>query len=235
MHDSPTARNLHNIIERIRVLEQQYQRTPGSVRLLAVSKTKPAHMITQAAANGQLEFGENYADEGAEKRELLADTPLCWHYIGSIQSNKTKLIAATYDWVQGLDRAKIATRLAKHRPAGLKPLNVCIQVNVDGETSKAGCHLEELDTLAQTITALDALRLRGIMAIPAPRNDLSGQRRVFASLFDSYRQLQAQYQGIDTLSIGMSGDMEAAIAEGSTMVRIGTAIFGQRDYPAKKP
>lgn len=214
-------------------LEQKYGRKSGSVELLAVSKTKPSALIRAAAAENQIAFGENYADEGAEKSLELKELNLLWHYIGHIQSNKTKLIASHYDWVQGVDRLKIAKRLNEHR--GARPdgtdnaLNICIQLKLDAEESKSGCTTDELEELAGFIAGASHLTLRGIMAIPAPRSDFAEQRAVFKELHGWYQKLKKSYATVDTLSMGMSGDMEAAIAEGATMVRIGTAVFGARE------
>jgi len=227
--DSNIARNLSQINDQISDMEQTCNRSAGSVRLLAVSKRKPDEMIRSAAACGQICFGENYAEEGAAKREALSDLSLEWHYIGHIQSNKTRLISATYDWVQSVDRKKIAQRLSTHRPAGLPPLNICLQVNIDAEASKSGCTPNELAALAASVSTMDGLTLRGIMAIPAPQADESAQRIVFRKLHSLYREIQSIHPAVDTLSMGMTADMKSAIAEGATMVRIGTAIFGQRD------
>ena len=221
--------NLSQIGKRISQIERTFQRSAGSVQLLAVSKRKPADMIRAAAACGQISFGENYADEGASKAEELSDLKLEWHYIGHVQSNKTRLISATYDWVQSIDREKIAQRLSTQRPSELPPLNVCLQVNIDGEESKSGCAPDELVTLASHVSSMERLTLRGIMAIPAPQTDVNAQRKVFRRLHTLYQQIRSNHPTVDTLSMGMTADMEAAISEGATMVRIGTAIFGQRD------
>ena len=177
---------------------------------------------------GQIAFGENYVDEGVNKLQELNDLGLTWHFIGHIQSNKTRVIASHYDWVQSVDRIKIAKRLAEHRPESLAPLNICIQLKVDAEDSKSGCTTAELDDLATFIDAAPTLSLRGLMAIPAPRTEMAEQRKVFAELNGWFEHLRSAYASVDTLSMGMSGDMEAAIAEGATMVRIGTAVFGAR-------
>ncbi len=221
--------NLEQIRADIHRLEDAHQRTAGDVTLLAVSKKKPVEDIRQAIDAGQTCFGENYADEGVEKITAIANESIDWHYIGHIQSNKTRLIATHYDWVQGVERAKILQRLAQHRPDHLPPLNICLQVNIDAEDSKSGCSPEQLMELAAQTDGKPEIILRGIMAIPAPQTDLAAQRAAFAQLATLYRSLQARYPQVDTLSMGMSGDMEAAIAEGATMVRIGTAIFGSRD------
>ncbi len=226
--EGSVAEHIKAVRDNIARLEAVYDREPGSVQLLAVSKTKPQTLIREAAATAQIEFGENYVEEGIEKITELKELGLIWHYIGHIQSNKTRPLAAHYDWVQSVDRLKIATRLAEHRPVDSQPLNVCIQLKLDDEETKSGCSIAELDALAAFIDSAENLRLRGIMTIPAPREDIAQQRAVFAELHNVYRQLEAQYPEVDTLSMGMSGDMEAAIAEGSTMVRIGTAVFGKR-------
>ena len=217
---------------RIREAAQAVGRDPAGIRLLAVSKTQPAEAIRAAYACGQGDFGENYLQEALGKQQELTDLPLCWHFIGPIQSNKTKAIAEHFAWVHSVDRLKIAQRLAEQRPAELPPLNVCLQVNVSGEASKSGCAPQDLPALAAAVAALPHLRLRGLMAIPEPTDDPAEQRAAFARL----RELQARlpYE-LDTLSMGMSHDLESAIAEGATWVRIGTALFGARDYSAARP
>lgn len=226
---SGVAQHIATVRDEISRMEQEYGRKPGSVRLLAVSKTKPSALIREAAAEGQLDFGENYADEGAEKSIELHELGLTWHYIGHIQSNKTRLIASHYNWVQGVDRLKIAKRLNEHRGSELPPLNICIQLKIDAEESKSGCTPEELDELADFIDTAPHLTLRGLMAIPAPRSEFTDQREVFAELYSWYQKMVSAHSDVDTLSMGMSGDMQAAIAEGATMVRIGTAVFGARE------
>ena len=219
--------------------EREHGRAPGSVRLLAVSKTKPASLIAAAIGAGQRRFGENYADEGAAKIEALGRVapggePLEWHYVGAIQSRQCRLLAETFDWVQGVDRDKLVRRLADARDALLQrapesgPLNACVQVNLDAEASKSGAPPDGVGALADAIAARPELALRGLMAIPAPREDLAGQRAAFARLAALHAELARDHPGIDTLSCGMSADLGAAIAEGSTMVRVGTAIFGAR-------
>lgn len=199
------------------------------VRLLAVSKTKPVSDITAAYEAGQRQFGENYIQEGVSKIEQLKTlTDIEWHMIGPIQSNKTKLVAEHFDWVQSVDRLKIARRLNEQRPAHLPPLNVCIQLNVEQEATKSGIVPDELSDIVDAITAMPNLRLRGLMAIPAANVGETQQRETLSRLQTLYEQLQAKVDGIDTLSVGMSNDMTLAIAHGSTMVRIGTAIFGAR-------
>lgn len=203
-------------------------RDPAEVRLLAVSKTWPAESVREAAAAGQRAFGENYVQEGVAKVEALADLGLEWHFIGPLQSNKTRLVANRFAWVHSIDRLKIAERLAEQRDVHLPPLDVCIQVNVSGEASKSGVAPADLPELARAVASLPRLRLRGLMAIPEPTPDVALQRARFASLRMLRDELNAAGLGLDTLSMGMSDDLEAAIAEGSTMVRVGTAIFGSR-------
>jgi hypothetical protein len=203
-------------------------RSPDAVKLLAVSKTKSAEAVREAHAAGQMAFGENYIQEGVDKIAALADVPLEWHCIGPIQSNKTKLVAENFAWVHSIDRLKIAERLSAQRPANLPPLQVCLQVNVDGGSNKSGVSPDELLALAQSVAKLPRLQLRGIMTIPEPAETEVAARKVHheaKALFDS---LNAADLRVDTLSMGMSGDLEAAIAEGSTCVRVGTAIFGAR-------
>lgn len=212
---------------RIQAGAQAAQRPAESIGLLAVSKTKPAAAVREAYAAGLRDFGENYLQEALAKQQELADLPLCWHFIGPIQSNKTRAIAENFAWVHSVDRLKIAQRLSEQRPAGLPPLNICIQVNISGEASKSGCEPADLPALASAIASLPNLTLRGLMAIPEPLEDRAAQEAAFASV----RALQAQLQlPLDTLSMGMSHDLEAAIAQGATWVRIGTALFGARDY-----
>ena len=203
-------------------------RDAAEVRLLAVSKTWPADSVREAAAAGQCAFGENYVQEGAEKVDALAGLGLEWHFIGPLQSNKTRLVANRFAWVHSIDRLKIAERLSDQRDAHLPPLEVCIQVNVSGEASKSGVAPGELPELAHAVAGLPRLRLRGLMAIPEPTSDVALQRARFATLRQLRDQLNADGLALDTLSMGMSDDLEAAIAEGSTMVRVGTAIFGSR-------
>ncbi|HLT04780.1 MAG TPA: YggS family pyridoxal phosphate-dependent enzyme [Pseudomonas sp.] len=212
---------------RIREAAQAAGRDPAGVGLLAVSKTHPPEAIRALHGCGQLDFGENYLQEALAKQAELGDLPLCWHFIGPIQSNKTRAIAEQFSWVHSVDRLKIAQRLSAQRPADLPPLNICLQVNVSGEASKSGCAPRELPALAAAVAQLPRLKLRGLMAIPEPTDDVAEQRAAFARL----RELQAGLPfGLDTLSMGMSHDLESAIAEGATWVRIGTALFGARDY-----
>ncbi len=225
---STIATNIAKVGTRIREAAQAAARDPDGVQLLAVSKTQPADAIRQAHDAGQRDFGENYLQEALEKQADLRDLSLTWHFIGPIQSNKTKLIAEHFDWVHSVDRLKIAQRLSDQRPPELPALNVCLQVNVSGEVSKSGCEPQDMPALAQAIAALPRLRLRGLMAIPEPTEDPAEQRAAFARL----RKLQSGLDlDLDALSMGMSQDLEAAIAEGATWVRIGTALFGARAYP----
>ncbi len=216
-------------VERIERAATGVGRAPGSVRLLAVSKTFPADAVRAVHAAGQRAFGENHVQEGVAKRQALADLPdVEWHLIGPLQGNKTRLAAATFDWVESVDRLKIAQRLSAQRPAGLPPLDVCVQVNVSGEATKSGVPPGEALALAQAVAALPQLRLRGIMGIPEPTDDTSRQRAQFRRLRECFDECVAAGLPIDTLSMGMSGDLEAAVAEGATQVRLGTAIFGAR-------
>ncbi|MBR7889253.1 YggS family pyridoxal phosphate-dependent enzyme [Marinomonas sp. A79] len=229
------TRNLAHTSEQIAQLAQEYQRDAGSVRLLAVSKTKPVSALVAAYEAGQRAFGENYVQEAVEKRQALAHlADIEWHFIGPIQSNKSRLIAENMDWVHSVDREKIARRLSEQRPDDLPPLNVCIQVNISGEDSKAGVTLEQLDDMVTLIVSLPNLRLRGLMAIPAPQDSHESQCAVYQPLAQAFAALASNDHHVDTLSIGMSGDLPAAIASGSTMVRVGTAIFGARDYSLKQ-
>ncbi|MHB0973380.1 MAG: YggS family pyridoxal phosphate-dependent enzyme [Thiobacillus sp.] len=205
-------------------------RDPAGVCLLAVSKTFGAAAVRDLAACGQHEFGENYLREALDKQAALRDLPLVWHFIGPIQSNKTRAIAEHFSWVHSVDRVKIAERLSAQRPAGLPPLQVCIEVNVSGEASKGGVAAAELPALAAAVAALPGLRLRGLMAIPAPTSDGEAQRAAFRKMRELFDDLRARGHALDTLSMGMSGDLEAAILEGATIVRIGTALFGERTY-----
>lgn len=209
-------------------------RAPQAATLLAVSKTKPAAMIREAHGLGQRQFGENYLQEALDKQAELADLDdIVWHFIGPLQSNKTRQVAEHFDWVHSVDREKIARRLAEQRPADRSPLNICLQVNISDEASKAGVAPEDLDALAEVILALPGLRLRGLMAIPAPSADPAAQRLPFAKLREALEALQARFPEaeLDTLSMGMSDDLEAAVAEGATLVRLGTALFGARPRP----
>ena len=226
---STIAKNIAKVRTRIREAAQACGRDPETVGLLAVSKTKPAAAVREAHACGQRDFGENYLQEALNKQAELSDLALTWHFIGPIQSNKTRPIAEHFAWVHSVDRLKIAQRLSEQRPAHLPPLNICLQVNVSGEASKSGCTPEELPALALTVSQLPNLRLRGLMTIPEPTRDVAQQHAACARL----RQLRDDLNlELDVLSMGMSDDLEAAIAEGATWVRIGTALFGARDYGA---
>ncbi|VVO41010.1 YggS family pyridoxal phosphate-dependent enzyme [Pseudomonas fluorescens] len=224
---STIADNIALVQTRIQAAALAAQRDANSVHLLAVSKTKPAEALREAYAAGIRDFGENYLQEALGKQLELADLPLSWHFIGPIQSNKTRAIAENFAWVHSVDRLKIAQRLSEQRPAELPPLNICIQVNVSGEASKSGCTPADLPALASAINALPRLKLRGLMAIPEPTEDRAVQDAAFAAV----QHLQASLNlSLDTLSMGMSHDLESAIAMGATWVRIGTALFGARDY-----
>jgi len=225
---TPISANLQAVRGRIDAAARAAGRDPASVSLLAVSKTWPADSVRIAAAAGQRCFGENYVQEGCEKAAALAALALEWHFIGPLQSNKTRPVAEGFDWVHSVDRLKIAERLSAQRPSGRAPLNVCLQVNVSGEASKSGCSPADAIALAHAIATLPNLRLRGLMCIPEPTDDVAAQRRAFGDLRQLYERLRRDGLPLDTLSMGMSHDIEAAIAEGSTMVRVGTAIFGER-------
>lgn len=216
--------------ERIRKACETAGRAPASVDLLAVSKTFPADAVREAHAAGQHRFGESYLQEALAKQTELADLDLEWHFIGPIQSNKTRPIAEHFSWVHGVDRLKIAQRLADARPDGMLPLNVCIQVNISGEDSKHGVAPDETLSLAKEVAALPRLRLRGFMCIPQTSDDPEEQRKPFRRMRELFDQARAAGLPIDTLSMGMSGDIEAAVLEGATLVRVGTAIFGRRNY-----
>lgn len=222
------AANLANVRDAIVRHAEEFGRDPAAIQLVAVSKTRPPADVAAALQQNQLDFGENYLQEAIPKIETLAGCGARWHYIGRIQTNKTRDLAAHFDWVQTVDREKVAQRLNDQRPDSLPPLNICLQVNVDSEPQKAGAKPGELMALATAITRMPRLRLRGLMAIPAEQDDFDGQRRSFAQLRELFEQLQGSGHDLDTLSMGMSGDLRAAIAEGSTLVRVGTAIFGAR-------
>jgi pyridoxal phosphate enzyme (YggS family) len=226
------AQHLEEVHQRIAKAAQSASRDAASVTLLAVSKTFPANDVRAAFDAGQRAFGENYVQEGIAKIAELADLrgDIEWHFIGPLQSNKTKLVAEQFDWVHSIDRLKIAERLSAQRPDGTPALNVCIQVNVSGEASKSGVEPEEAAALAHAVAALPGLRLRGLMAIPEPADTLDAQRVPHGRLRDLMNTLRADGLDLDTLSMGMSADLEAAVLEGATMVRIGSAIFGARTY-----
>ena len=220
--------NLQVVRARIAAAAKAAGREPGDVALLAVSKTFAAGEVRAAYTAGQREFGENYVQEAMEKIAALSTLPLIWHFIGPIQSNKTRAIAEHFDWVHSVAREKIALRLAQARPQALAPLDICLQVNVSGERSKSGVAPDEVRPLAEAVRALPRLRLRGLMAVPEPGDDIELQRRRFSGLRLLLGQLNSAGFGLDTLSMGMSQDLEAAVMEGSTIVRVGTAIFGER-------
>jgi pyridoxal phosphate enzyme (YggS family) len=227
------AANLKAVRTRIAAAEREAGRASSAampaVSLLAVSKTKPESAVREAYAVGQRVFAENYVQEGVDKVLALRDLPIEWHFIGPIQSNKTRAVAAHFDWVHTIEREKIAQRLAEQRDEGLAPLQVCLQVNVSGEASKSGVAPEELSALARAVSGLPRLQLRGLMCIPEPTQDTALQRARFGTMRRLLQELNADLGlNMDTLSMGMSDDLEAAIAEGATMVRIGTAIFGNR-------
>jgi pyridoxal phosphate enzyme (YggS family) len=228
------AENISKIRLAIGQAAAQHGRNPASVLLLAVSKTFGAEAVIDAANAGQSAFGENYLQEALDKQQavqtLRPDLALEWHFIGPIQSNKTRPLAEHFAWAHAVDREKIARRLSEQRPSNLPPLNICLQVNVSGESSKSGVAPTEVLALAQAVATLPGLRLRGLMAIPEPAEDVESQRKPFALLRALQHQLTEAGIPTDTLSMGMSADMDAAIAEGATIVRIGTAIFGKRDY-----
>ncbi|MDQ7729160.1 YggS family pyridoxal phosphate-dependent enzyme [Halomonas sp. SpR8] len=225
------ASSYDQALERLRNALASAGRAQDAAKLLAVSKTKPAAMIRQAWQLGQREFGENYLQEALEKQTELADLDgIVWHFIGPLQSNKTRSVAEHFDWVHSVDRLKIAKRLSEQRPTHLAPLNICLQVNISREESKAGVPPEELEALARKVATLPNLHLRGLMAIPAPAEGVEAQRQPLAALREGFTALQNALPEapLDTLSMGMSDDLEAAILEGATLVRLGTAIFGAR-------
>ena len=228
------AENLQAVEATIASAAEAANRPRSSVQLLAVSKTFPAEAVLEAMAAGQRAFGENYLQEALDKIALVAraqpQAPVEWHFIGPIQSNKTRPIASSFQWVHTVERLKIAQRLSEQRPPELGPLNVCIQVNISGEASKSGAQEDEVPELARQVAQLPNLRLRGLMAIPEPQADAALQRQAFARLRALAERLRLEGLALDTLSMGMSGDMQAAIMEGATIVRIGSAIFGARHY-----
>ncbi len=219
---------LNNVRQQIRQAEADFNRPSGTVELLAVSKTKPASAIALAYQAGQRHFGENYCQEALAKQQQLGAYAICWHFIGPLQSNKTKLIAQHFDWVHSVENIKIAKRLSEQRPDCLPPLNLCLQVNISDEPSKSGMALSELGEVCRQVMELPRLKLRGVMAIPAPEQDFAKQRLPYRRLYDAVQQIGEGGAALDTFSFGMSDDLQAAIAEGSTLVRIGTAIFGSR-------
>ena len=225
---TPIAENIHHLREQIAEFAIKYARPANSIQLLAVSKTRPAEDILTAYDAGQRDFGENYLQEALVKIQALRPFDIQWHFIGAIQANKTRDIASAFDWVHSVDRLKIARRLSEQRPSELAPLNICLQINISNEHSKSGIPLNKLPQLAGEISTLPNIKLRGLMAIPAQSDSFHEQRSIFRKMHQALEELNQQGMAMDTLSMGMSNDMEAAIAEGATMVRIGTAIFGQR-------
>lgn len=230
---STLPQRLQALHARIEAAEHAAGRIPGTVQLLAVSKAQTAQTIRAAHEAGQTAFGENYLQEALGKMAELADLALEWHFIGPVQSNKTRPLAEHFSWVHGVDRLKTAQRLSEARPANARPLNLCLQVNVSGEDSKSGCDPQQAVTLAASIARLPRIVLRGLMAIPQPSIDIALQHRQFKMLRQLLDTANSQGLGLDTLSMGMSHDFPAAIAEGATMVRIGTAIFGPRGATQK--
>ena len=220
--------NIKSIQQRIHAAEQKYGRKTGSVSLLAVSKSHPISAIRQALASGQTNFGENYLQEAIGKISSLTEDEIIWHFIGPVQSNKTRQLAEHFDWVHSLDREKVAKRLSQARSTDLSPINVCIQVNISEEKSKSGISPSDISKFTDYLLKLPGLRLRGLMVIPEAHSEYQQQRRSFQKAFDLFQQLVKSGFELDTLSMGMTDDLEAAIAEGSTLVRIGTAIFGPR-------
>ena len=229
MTDQTIPNNIAKLLERVRLTAQKSQRRECDIRVLAVSKTRPAAAVRLANDCGLSEFGENYLQEALEKIEQLQDLDLTWHFIGPIQANKTRPIAEHFDWVHSIDRSKIARRLNDQRPGHMPPLQCCIQVNISNEASKSGINVAELPALATDMLELPRIRLRGLMAIPAASEDADHQRAAFAALRQARDKLLAIAPELDTLSMGMSGDMEEAISQGATLVRIGTDIFGPRN------
>ncbi len=223
------AAKLDQIRKEISAAENRFHRDQGSVCLLAVSKTRTVEEVTKAIISGQRHFGENYCQEAIEKIETIKQTDVIWHFIGPVQSNKTKQIASYFDWVHTIDRIKIARRLNESRPENLGPLNVCVQINIGGEESKSGISLNETESFIKELTQFKRLKVRGLMSLPAPTDNFDEQRHGFSLLSKKFYDLNQSGFGLDTLSIGTSQDMLAAIAEGATIVRIGTAIFGPRN------
>jgi PLP dependent protein len=228
---SPDA--LQSVLRRIAVAAGSARRNPADVRLLAVSKQQPVELVRAAAAAGQHEFGENYVREGLAKITALADLPLTWHFIGQLQGNKTREVAEHFQWVHTVDRARIAERLSAQRSPQAPPLQVLLQVSLADEPGKGGVTTTELPALAAAVARLPRLQLRGLMCIPPPARDLQAQRAPFRRLRELRDELNAGGHQLDTLSMGMSDDLEAAVLEGATIVRVGTAIFGPR--PAQRP
>ncbi|QEA38586.1 YggS family pyridoxal phosphate-dependent enzyme [Pistricoccus aurantiacus] len=234
MSQSELCQSFLAVQARLRQALDEARRAPDAALLLAVSKTKPASMLREAYALGQHHFGENYLQEALDKQSALADLDdLVWHFIGPLQSNKTRPVAEHFHWVHSIEREKIARRLSDQRPDYLPPLQVCLQVNISNEPSKSGVTLDELESLAASVVELPGLALRGLMAIPAPSENTLEQRKPYARLRAALEALRGRFPQapLDTLSMGMSADLEAAVAEGATLVRVGTALFGRRDAP----
>jgi len=229
MNKATIEQKFNKVLNRISKAAMDAQRDPGSITLMAVSKTKPSQDIILAYQAGARHFGENYLQEAQHKIAALNALPITWHFIGPIQSNKTRPIAELFDWVHSVDRLKVAQRLSDQRPHELNPLQICLQVNVSNEPTKSGVALHEAEALALAIDALPNIVLRGLMAIPEPSDEFEAQQSAFLKVRDLFEQIQCHIPHIDTLSMGMSQDLEAAIAEGATIVRIGTDIFGARD------
>lgn len=229
MNKATIASQVSKVLTRIEGAASQTSRRSDEITLIAVSKTKPAEAIEAAAACGLQHFGENYLQEALDKIETLHELDLTWHFIGPIQSNKTRPIAEHFDWVHSVDRLKIAQRLSDQRPAHLGPVNICLQVNISNEDTKSGVSAEQAPELASAIATLPNIRLRGLMAIPKPSDDPAEQAAAFEKVVTLFNALRRTIPELDTLSMGMSQDLEAAIAAGSTMVRIGTDIFGERN------
>lgn len=223
------SENLKKVIDKIQQAEQRFQRSKGSVQLLAVSKKKSSEMIRQAYQAGQRLFAENYLQEALEKQGELRDCDIEWHFIGSIQANKTKPIAEHFDWVHSVDRFKIAKRLSDQRPSSMPPINICVEVNISDEHTKSGVSPKEVLSFLSEVSALESVRVRGLMVIPHVQREFELQKQVFDQVASLQKLMIEDGFQLDTLSMGMSQDFEAAIAAGSTMVRIGTAIFGARD------
>ena len=227
------AASLARITDAVRATEAKYGRASGSVKLLAVSKTRPAAVVAGAFAAGQTAFGESYVQEGKRKIKEVGNDAIEWHFIGPVQSNKTRAIASLFSWIHSVDQEAIARRLSHQRPPGLAALNICIQVNISGEKTKSGTSPGEVGKILAATTALPGIRVRGLMAIPAPASEVVAQRQAFATMKRIFDEHCGAHQ-LDTLSMGMSGDFKAAIAEGATMVRLGTAIFGTRDATTQR-
>ena len=222
------AENIQIVEDDIARFVQLYDRAPSSTLLIAASKTQTAERVAQAYQAGLRHFGENYLQEALEKQSQLTDKAITWHFIGPIQSRKAKDIAVNFDWVHSVDRLSVAQKLSKHRPENLPPLQICIQVNISNDPNKSGVAVDEIHSLSEQIAALPGLELRGLMTLPKAEPALQQQRLVFRQLVAQFEQQQKYFPQMDTLSMGMSQDLEAAIAEGATFVRIGTAIFGPR-------